>query len=268
MDKKENKFWVFWGKLSAIAFTLAALVTLYFQVFPSKSSLTVVGASFGQYALPVDVVERLKKIDNKISSDSLENYLSEFEITNKTKLANKTDLLYFFSKKLRNDISYYSIIPNEYRGFLFFRITNDGSKPSEDIYFSLPLNGIALLTEENDKQTVVKFKKEIKIKELRPRQSISIAMWTEYSLARYDEEEIKISDKEGMGSISMSYEVDGFAKFIAKNLFFISFIIIIAFISLILFAWSIYPDTKEKKSSKNIQSDENETEESVNEEAT
>lgn len=272
MNKDGNKFWVFWGKLSAIAVTLVTLITLYFQIFPSKSHLVAQGSSFSEYSLPVDLIDRIKKIGEKITSDSLDKYISEYDLQKKSKIKShiQYDFLYFLSKKIRGDYEMFFERPNYYHGFLYFVITNEGAKLSEDIYFSLPYNGIALLTEDNENQSYKEFNKEIKIKELRPKQSIKIAIWTRTNYYSYDEDKIIISDKDGVGSISMSLEVTGFAKFVARNLFLISFFTVIAFFSLIAFAWSIYPANKslENKSDEIKETNERTDEDSNSKKAT
>lgn len=246
---KENKFWIFWGKLSAVIITIGVLITIYIQIFPSESEL-IAEDNYYKFALPVDLIDKISLYNTSVSVDSIKKYIREYDEKNKTNMSDEFDFRYYLNNKLGGIFKKFNYNPNYYNGHFYFSIKNVGAKISEDIIFHSPLNGIALITREDDTQTIEEFNRQIKLNSLRPNESLSLAIWSKYFSSFYGEDEFRLTDSNGSGDFSFPTYVTGFAEFVANNLF----ILIFGLILFLLISFGILIDYCSRSTNENQES--------------
>jgi len=244
---KKKDIWSSFGKFSAVVMVLAALITIYIQLFPNKPKLVAECIYSENYELPPDIIQRIIKLNGILSTDTLGVLIERYKAKGTIELDSKVDFVYYLRDYLNQDK--YSLFwsRNKYSGQAHFKIRNDGDISSKEIKFYIPAKGIALISYNNDITQVRNFNQAIEINELRPEQEIDLFVWTSYKLFKY--EDYSISDKDGKGSVSFYTKSYGFIKIIAD--YFIGWILLLIILGLSIFGIGVSTGEKFNRSLSN-----------------
>lgn len=227
MDDKKPTHWETFGKVSAVVAFAATVIGIWGVLFPKSAEIEVHGYH-ESFALPPDLSEMMKATSVNFRKYGLDDALSEqleksqVVLDSASLLAVRDAVSAIFEKswngKFSNQIQ-------RYDGFVYLTATNQGESTAKDIVLDLPLSGVALLTSQNEAQNIVDFKKSIKLGELRPKNSISIAIWAEDYRSYIEDHDFSVSFDSGVGSVSLSVKVDGFVKLIEEHRFLASWLL-------------------------------------------
>ena len=197
--ENKNGFWSGFGKFSAVVIVVGVLVTIYTQLFPSGSIIEVECLSTGYYKLHPDLENDTNNFLVSLSKDSILAYLKKQNELSKNQQSILDDVMGYI--KMRRELLEWRTIwsSKDYSVYSVFKVKNSGNKPAEDVVLNVNTNGIALVEGVETNTEPVRFNKLIKIGEMRPDQTATLYIWSNYLLSRYDD--ISISDKSGKGSV-------------------------------------------------------------------
>jgi len=245
MEKsRSDKWWAAFGKFSVILVALATIITIYKALFPSNVELAITG-QYNTFGLPPDIEQDIGILGKMTSRYFLKGILSESVEDEEVELRSHiSDIATRFADSLQTAIgdnfsSLYGFSFPSYRSYVYLLIKNEGDKKASDIVLDLPISGVALITEHDENQRTVEFKKSLKLNDLRPKSEMHVAIWSdERSINRYQEPDFKLTHKDGVEGISFGYSVFGFKKWLAWSLD--TFGILFLCFCIALVGWLIY----------------------------
>ena len=208
-------FWETFGKASAVLTLAATAYGLWIAMFPSKEDV-VASVYYQRYVISPDLITAI---------DGLRAALYETEITKA--LATIPDLdvpeeklekigknIYEVSKSKWTPKFQYDI--EKYRSFTAVIIKNTGDKAAKNIHIDTPLNGVVLVTRNDNTQSVSNFNQSIKVGDLRANNSVTLSIWSEEGMSEHYEEDFNLTHENGLGSFNFSTRVTGFDKFLVN----------------------------------------------------
>lgn len=210
---QESSFWTMFGKISAVITTIAALVGIW-VVFNQASEDLELYVSSGSYNLSPNLRKAISSNQEVFSNLELkehikknvpeEIYQHEFDLIGVIQNLHKTSW---------GEINRYNY--DKYRGLNYLRLTNTGNKTASDIEILFPVSGIATIIYPDDSTDTMSFRRIIKINDLRASSEISIAVWSEAEVSKYNYEDIKVTHTNGIGEVTWPINATGFSWYFA-----------------------------------------------------
>lgn len=230
-----ERFWVAFGKFSALVTTLATIIGIYIALKPVGPQITA-NSSYQDYVLPPDLIEGLRRIKDAQSYakiKQLADNILEKEPRKALDVASSLSaaLTSSWPEQFRYEHDFY-------RHFYNLTIANTGDKPAIEVVLDVPLRGVALLTREGLKQETIQVDGTLPIGNLRPGNSVRVALW---SRGLFDiTGKMRLTHSSGVGSVSYATTVYGFRGWVANNLESILFMVIL-FVFLVSLLWANLP---------------------------
>lgn len=249
MESRSQKLWAIVGKVSAILVILTMIIGIYKTLFPSNVELAITG-QYNTFALPPDMNQDIETLREMTSWFFLNTFLSESFEDEKAELRIRiSDIASRFADSLQTAIGDNSF--PSYRSFVSLLIKNEGDKKASDIVLGLPISGVALITEDDENQRTVEFKKSLRLNDLRARSEMHVAIWSdEIRISRYQEPDFKLTHGGGVESISFGSSVFGFKKWVAEYLYIILILsLLIIGVACLIYA-AVVSESQEPRSEK------------------
>jgi hypothetical protein len=210
-----GKAWELFGKLSLVLTIVATAIVVWKFAFPHAEEIEATG-HYANFALPPNIVFALRKFREKKYSVDIFEYIEKENSTNNLGLS--PEVIYTVSESLHTYIekfwpSEFSYEDQPYSGLVFLSIENTGSKQAEKLVVDMPLEGLALITYQDEKQEVRDFSRKIEVGDLRPKNSVHLMIWSKQKMSAYDEEGFHVSYANGVTEFTFGKVVYGVARF-------------------------------------------------------
>jgi|WetSurMetagenome_2_1015567.scaffolds.fasta_scaffold351175_1 hypothetical protein len=215
---KKNKFSV-WGAIGRTAVIISmiwASVQLFNYLFKKEYKLTVVGNT-ADFLLPNDIekkLSRLKEDELFIKACGLKNIPLNENTLSKRDI--KIDLYQLQNDRLMAD---YQINEDFYKYIWWYTISNNGTRPVEEIQLEIPFSGYFKISYP-DSVRYGEFKNKVKVHTLNPGHEIKITLWDsdmyETNIDDYKEKS-RVTHKNGISKIKYPVIQWGFWAWNKRN---------------------------------------------------
>jgi len=250
MLKTNKSFWDIWGKISAIIFTLAAIIGIIVS-FPKKEiDLDITGDSY-QYQLHPEIKKEFQNILDKCSEkyifEKLKSYFKD-KYLNENNVLEVSSLL---SKDINNSINR-KVFDDEvlYSEIIVINIKNNGTKTAKNLSLKIPDSGRYLIITPTTEKIDGDFKKIIKIGDINAKEKYQVFIWSGFYIGLFDDmfDGYYYAYEQGAGNIKFPYRIFGIIARIFANSKIV--LIIALFILLITIVYIVYRSEKYKDGEK------------------
>ena len=213
---QESPFWIFFGKVSAVITTFAALVAIWVVGTQISEDLELYVDS-RSYSVRPDLKDKISKHFSTYSHDNLSKLIKNSSLPKE--LIENEFILVNFIRKLQDDswgmesVLHSYDLPR-YRGYNHLVLSNNGDKVATEIAIDFPEKGIALIIDQDNSKKLISFNQVIKLNDLRANNEITLVIWSENKLSRYEYKEINITHHNGVGEVIWPIEAKGLSLYI------------------------------------------------------
>jgi hypothetical protein len=164
-----EKFWATLGKVGLVAALIFGAIQVYPIVFPRGPKLEVLVFQ-SRFRYPAGLLQDFRQIRDLQSFEALQSWPTRIR----------------------------PHLPN-YDNYFTFQIANRGSKVAEGVAIELPYQGIYEVDQPQKPATGIDFERVIEVGEVRPNSSITVYVWTTWTLGFL--ENIRVKHHEGEASL-------------------------------------------------------------------
>ena len=213
-EKKSSKnIWVWIGKVAVVIGVILGLLQIA-QFFKGAEYNISVEGEHSTLSLPPIPDKEFDYLEKVINLDSLKSLLPVVKSeSDRTQIAQF--ILTYFLVKYDDIISLFS----QFHSIWVFKIHNKGNKEVTSLNLELPFSGYYLRSQSGQKRVFSDFTDVIPLGSLRPRNEISVVVWSDTRPESYLEENTRVTHSNGASTISYPYQVRGIFASIARNLF-------------------------------------------------
>ncbi|MCJ7458683.1 MAG: hypothetical protein MUP17_06810 [candidate division Zixibacteria bacterium] len=210
-EKSSKNIWAWIGKISIVLGAILLILQIVGYFKGPEYDISAEG-DYSLFRIPLPLVPEYNYFRSMVNLDSLQPVFRSIKDKNEQLEAVEYLRSYLLPKypfNVEDLIHFHSIF--------FFKVYNKGSKEVTGLNLELPFGGIYWINRGEQRQTPANFTNEISLGSLRPKNEISVIVWS-YRDPKFDEEgNSRVTHTNGVCSINYSRRVRGLLAWNARN---------------------------------------------------